>query len=149
MGPGRPLSESWDGLGRGVRAVAAVLLLTGAGVYCWWATGRRSFTESSYLAVAIPVLVALGFLGRRLARRPSGQPGEEGSFWPWAVVALAALVLEVVSLVMGGKSRAFPSLSTLVDQLLAWHAARAVMFGLWLSGGALILRPASPKGSLS
>ena len=66
--------------------------------------------------------------------------------WPWAVPVLLAAGLEGAALALGGKDRAFPSLSTVLDQLLRWQGLRAVLFALWLLLGALLVWPARREG---
>ena len=52
------------------------------------------------------------------------------------VLGLAAAALEGIALGLGGRSRAFPSLSTVVDQALVWHLTRWLLFVLWLAVAA-------------
>ncbi|MGO9558560.1 MAG: hypothetical protein ACLPQS_17150 [Acidimicrobiales bacterium] len=119
-------------------ALAGLAALAGA-AYAWWATGTRSFSGAADIAVGIPVaLVALAALpnrdrqaGRRLSLRLAA---------PWILLALGAVALESIALGLGGRSRAVPSLSTVIDQALAWHVGRFALFALWLAAAAWSLR---------
>jgi hypothetical protein len=54
-----------------------------------------------------------------------------------------AFALEVAGLALGGRSSAVPTLSTVVDHALAWHAVRFVLFLAWLAlGWAPVVRQA-------
>lgn len=117
----------------------------GAALYCWWATGQRPFSAASYLAVGLPVVLAGAALLARRGRRPG--PAGAPARWPWAVLALLAAGLEGASLALGGNDSAFPSLSTIGDQLLRWHGLRAVLFSLWLLSGTLLSWPRRREGS--
>jgi hypothetical protein len=47
---------------------------------------------------------------------------------PWLLVALAAAGLEGLGLALGGRSKTVPTLSTMIDHALAWHALRLILF---------------------
>jgi hypothetical protein len=111
--------------------------------YAYWATGLRPFTLSSYVAVGIPVavvgsMVAVAGRGRAGGPRP---PSAEavGLRWvlPWLLVALIAAGLEGLGLALGGRSTAVPTLSTVIDHVLAWRALRLVLFCGWLLIGSI------------
>ncbi len=126
------------------RALFVTAGLAGLASYCWWASGLRPFSAPAYLAVGLPVGLALAALaagGRRRRAVEGVRPG-----WPWAVPVLLAAGLEGAALALGGKDRAFPSLSTVLDQLLRWQGLRAVLFALWLLLGALLVWPARREG---
>ena len=101
--------------------------------YAWWATGLAPFTTTATVAVAVPVL---GFGVAAVATWPSrGAPPPWPGWaraWPWAVLVVLAVGLEVVGLALGGRSAGVPTLSTVVDRALAWLAVAAA--GLWRAG---------------
>ena len=115
----------------------------GAG-YAYWATGLRPFTWIAYLAVAIPVvicgsvLVVRGSVGAGAgAGNRDGRVLTRAAAIPWLVLALAIAGLEGVGLVLGGRSRTVPTLSTVVDHALGWHVSRMVLFCGWLLIGVV------------
>lgn len=113
----------------------------------WWVTGVAPFTALSYALIAITSITAVGlyaslgaFSGHRvdLANyyRARARNVSLSSIAPWLVVPICAVVLEVVGLALGGRSRSVPTLSTAVDHLLAQHWERSVLYVLWLLVGA-------------
>jgi hypothetical protein len=123
---------------RTTAAVAGLAAVVAAG-YAWWATGARSFSTAAEIAVGIPV--ALAFLAA-LANRDAGpvQRLSLSRVAPWVVLVIVAVALESVALGLGGRSRAVPSLSTVIDQALAWHVGRFALFVLWLAAAVWPLR---------
>lgn len=116
--------------------------------YAWWAAGVAAFSALAYVLLAVPSLTAIiayasegGFSLRRrdLAAhyrfRAEGATVETAA--PWLAVLGAALALEVWGLALGGRSVEVPTLSTVVDHLLATHVERAALYVLWLAAGAL------------
>lgn len=113
-----------------------VLVVPAAAGYCWWAASVRPFSVTSYVAVGIPVALGLSIaIGRGPA--PGSKITPTGPAWPWAAVAVAASVIEVVGLLLGGDNRGFPTVSTVIDQSLRWQAVRFVLFAAWLLIGYL------------
>jgi hypothetical protein len=115
--------------------------------YGWWATGVQTFTTAAYLAVAIPAVVVLTaslVTGRMTERAPStpatdqrgGSATSGRSALPLAAIVVAAVVLEIVGLALGGHSSTVPTLSDVADRAIARHLLRAIAFGLWLAIGA-------------
>ncbi len=134
----------------------ALAVAVGA-AYAWWVAGVAPFSALSYTLVAVPSLIALvvyahdgGFTPRRgdlaahYRRRADGATLE--SVAPWLSVLAVAAALEVWGLALGGRSVAVPTLSTIVDHLLATHFERAVLFMLWLAVGALPLAELARRG---
>jgi hypothetical protein len=119
--------------------------------YSWFATGAEPFHVLSYVLVALPVIIVVGlyvtegtfndersgvshyYRSRSLGVSPSRSA-------PWLLVLLGAIVLEVVGLLLGGRSPHVPTLSTMVDHLLRTHGLRCVLFVLWLAVGVTPLR---------
>ena len=123
-----------------------VALAVGAvvAVYAWWATGLPPFTAGASLAVGLPVLALIGVAlavgprrhgGSGPSNRPTSDPTGLRTAFPWLMILLAALTLEGVGLALGGRSAAVPTLSTVVDHALAWHAVRFALFCGWLAAG--------------
>ena len=112
-----------------------LLVATGVVAYGYWATGQTPFGVSDYVAVGIPIALAVAAVliwPSRSAPRRSESFGRLGSAWPWLLIAGLMLGLEVVGLALGGRSATFPTLSTVVDHALAWHLARLLLFAAWL-----------------
>jgi hypothetical protein len=120
------------------RPLTALLAVVLAGL-AWWATSLAPFTALAYLPVLVPVLLlAAAVCPRRPADElASPETPAARSALGWLGLGLAAVGLEAVALLAGGRSRAFPSLSTVLDQLLRWHGSRWVVFIIWLLAGFL------------
>jgi hypothetical protein len=120
-----------------MRAVRiATVIGLGLILYAYWATGLRSFTVASYIAVGIPIvivgsIVIIGSVAAVTEAVPLSRT------LPWLLLAFIAAVLEAVGVALGGRSKAVPTLSTVVDHALAWHAVRLVLFCGWLLLGLL------------
>ena len=117
----------------------ALVACAGAG-YAYWATGLRPFTGIAYLAVGIPVAicgVVLVVRGSAGAGHRAGRIPTRAAAIPWLVLAAAVASLEGIGLALGGRSRTVPTLSTVVDHALAWHASRMVLFCGWLLIGVV------------
>jgi hypothetical protein len=120
-----------------VRGPAGIAVVAGVSAYAWWATAVAPFTAGAYLAVALPVaglaIAALVLPGPPRLRRPAERPWY-GAL-PWVGLLAVAVALESAGLVLGGRSTGVPTLSTVVDHALAWHAVRFVLFLAWLALG--------------
>lgn len=130
-------------MNRSLRLGGGVLV---AATYAWFATGVRPFGSGAYTYVALPSLVALGFLiDTEVRRRASPNRNVTRSLpianaAPWLAVLAAAVALEAVGLALGGRSTSVPTLSTTVDHLLVTHAVRWLLFVAWLAVGEWGLR---------
>lgn len=135
-----------------MKGASVTVTVAVAGIYAWWASGVAPFTTVSYVALGVPVAVMIasysffgGLLPRRAAttryyrRRAEGT--SMGTARPWMVIMAAALILESIGLVLGGRSASVPTLSTTVDHLLAHRSERWVLYVAWLVvGGWPVLR---------
>lgn len=112
--------------------------------YCWFSADLRPFTLPIDAAVAVPAAV-VAFLTWRSWR--GGIPEGVDSMpvtWrraaPWAVLFGALVALEMAEYVSSPR-QGHPTLSSIADDLMSTHPARAAMFALWLLlGWALLLR---------
>jgi hypothetical protein len=131
------------------RALVAVLIMAG---YAWVIAGAAPFSALAYLLVATPCVafvVAYARMGglsvdrgevneyfRRIARGTT-----LSSVAPWTALLTAVAALEVVGLLLGGRSTSVPTLSTTVDHLLAVRWERFLLCWAWLfTGGFALLR---------
>jgi hypothetical protein len=109
-------------------------------VYAWFATGLAPFSTTAYVALSVPIIVAVPFYGAlggfsvhsrdvasyyRMRRAP-------GAVLPWAILFAVALALEIAGLALGGRSADVPTLSTTIDHLLVAHEGRCALYLWWL-----------------
>jgi hypothetical protein len=133
--------------------IAVPLMLVG---YAYWATGLAPFTVASYAAVAGPVLVAALWTGvAEPARRGPSDAGATspafrvGPALPILIIAAIAIGLETIALALGGRSASVPTLSTIVDHALTWHASRFALFVAWLVAASVPLSRLSLRNKAS
>ena len=132
-------------------------------LYSWMAAITRPFTVPADVVTALPVAAgfALGLratVARRalLARRalvadeasldvPEARAGAGArrSMWPWvaALSLLGAWELAVYVAGLGHGRHAFPTLSSLYDEVTRWRAVKAALFAAWLALGWGLTRP--------
>lgn len=119
---------------RGQRAAWCLLALA----WAWWVSGLRPFHPTTTVAIELPALL----LGWRLARHPrtAGRAApRSGAGWPWVALLAAAGAREVIALLAHDRRR-YPSLSRVLDGLLASHPERfALVLGWLLLGTALVM----------
>jgi uncharacterized membrane protein len=133
------------------RRVAYVIVIALVIVYAWLATGAKPFHALSYALISIPILIVVAvyvmvrtFYDERsgvshyFRRRSLGLSSAHTT--PWLVVLVGAIILEIVGLALGGRSKRVPTLSTEVDHLLTTHWLRCVLFLAWLAVGVAPLR---------
>jgi hypothetical protein len=116
--------------------VAAAVLAGGIAV----GAGLRSWPVRAIVIVAGLLVLVRTFA----ARVPEGGPTGARRAWPWAVVAVSICLIELASFVQQPDLRTgsveHPTLSVLIDPLLASPVARGVAIAAWLLGGCLLLR---------
>jgi hypothetical protein len=131
------------------RAIIAVGIMTG---YAWVTTGAAPFSAFSYLLVATPcvafvvVYTRMGGLSvdhvevsEYFQRR--ARDATLSTVAPWIALLTAAVALEAMGLLLGGRSTSVPTLSTTVDHLLAVRWERFLLCLAWLfAGGFPLLR---------
>lgn len=115
----------------------------GAGLvaYCWAAGSLAPFTTRSLISVLVPgaVLGAIAY-GRPPERIPAPDRIEVAGFSYWAI-AVAALFEWEASAFISGSHWWHPSLTELVDPLIAPHPMKSAAMLAWLlSGWALVRR---------
>jgi hypothetical protein len=128
------------------RTRAAVFVILAG--YSWVMTGVHPFTTTSYVVIAVPSVafviayVLLGGLSRRRADvdayyRRHAESATLRSVTPWITLLVAAVLLEVIGLLLGGRSTNVPTLSTAIDHLLEQHWERSLISLTWLLAGAI------------
>jgi hypothetical protein len=123
--------------------VLAVLLA--AAISAWVAAGFHPFTWPMRIAVAVPVLVAVGFQWRQPGPNPVAEPAPTPSYrrcvMAWTGLLVLATAWELTALFSSPRDD-HPTLSSIGDDVMRTHPGRAVTFALWLVlGWLLFVRP--------
>jgi hypothetical protein len=126
------------------RAIVVLGLLTG---YAWVTAGVVPFSFLSYFLVATPCVafvvayIRMGGLSvdhvevsEYFQRKASDVT--LSTVAPWIALLTAVVILEVVGLLLGGRSTSVPTLSTTVDHLLTVRWERCLFCLAWLLAGA-------------
>ena len=127
-------------------AVAAVA------IYSWLATGVRPFTVPADVVVGIPVVVLLALswyrtgLGRPLLELQLRHAPRELAAWAAVIGLLAAWELAAYA---SSPRHAHPTVSSISDAITSGHAARAVIFGLWIIVGWYVFLVRGPRARTS
>jgi hypothetical protein len=121
-------------------------LLAAAGLAdAWVAGGLARFTWPATVAVAGPGLAAMAMTWRH----PPAEDGDRVRVHPlglaaWAAVFVALALLELAALLLQPSltvgSQAHPTISVLVEPLLAGHLGRSTGLALWLAAGWYLVR---------
>lgn len=130
-----------------VRRVLWGLLMLG---YAWWATGLETFSAGATAAVLGGGIAAVAWgTWHRVARRddqarPRSRDGRRWSLrepglliWsPW----LGMLVALQLWMYTHGPREEYPTLSSIINSVLASHGARSLACAAWLAGAAWLAR---------
>jgi phosphate/sulfate permease len=130
------------------RVIITLGLLT---AYAWVTAGVAPFSSLSYFLIATPCVafvtayVRMGGLSNNHVEVSEHFQRKAGgadllTVAPWVALLTAAVILEVVGLLLGGRSTSVPTLSTSVDHLLADRWERCLLCLAWLLAGILPLR---------
>jgi hypothetical protein len=125
-----------------------ILLAVVLAGYALAAATTTAFTGAANLVTALPIVllaalaIALWPLRPRPRPRPLG-PGLEDTrhpWRPWAVLFGAIVVWELAEYAARGSRADHPTLSSMLDAVDRYYLLKAIVFFLWLSLGAAIVR---------
>jgi hypothetical protein len=136
-----PAPPSW---GRVVPWRSPVVLLGGL-VYAVLVAGFVRYSLPATLAVWAPAAAGVAVAWRRpISDGPDPAPVPAAGAAVWAVVFVALALWELAALLLQPSlttdSWAHPTISVLLDPILATHLGRAVVLSLWLASGWWLLR---------
>jgi hypothetical protein len=120
-------------------------VLLGGLVYAVLVAGLARYSLPATLAVWAPAVAGVAVAWRRpTSDRPDPAPVPAAGAAVWAVVFVALALWELAALLLQPSlttdSWAHPTISVLLDPILATHLGRAVVLSLWLASGWWLLR---------
>jgi hypothetical protein len=123
------------------RRDATTFVVAAAAAYSWIAAGLRPFTLAQEALVAIPALLALVAAMRtsRTKRADSVDASSRGSAAIWLGLVVLAACWELNAYFSSPRS-AHPTLSVIADDVMGVRPGRALVFGLWLALGWVLVR---------
>ena len=128
---------------------ATIGAVVAAAAYAGVASGAAPFTVPADVAVSIPSAVFVAALvaqwrwpcGWPWRRLPADRPaGSSGGAALWLVVIGLVAVPELVSYFAGGSRSVHPTLSSIMNDVFEYRAAKAAVLFLWLCGGWYAVR---------
>jgi hypothetical protein len=129
-----PVRDSAPDRGRAVRLLAAVLL---AG-YAWWAVGLAPFSGRATAAVVLGGAAAMA-VGARERPRRSPRAGDMAGIATWAALAAIAGAWQLAAYLQHPRAD-HPTLSSLANEVLDSHLARALAFIVWIAAARGLAR---------
>jgi hypothetical protein len=120
--------------GRAVRLVLAVGLAT----YAWWAVGLAPFSAQATAAVVLAGVAAMA-VGGRERRRRSPTDGDVPGIAPWAALAAVAGAWQLAAYLQHPRAD-HPTVSSLANELLDSHPARAAALLVWIAAARWFAR---------
>ena len=120
--------------GRAVRLVLAGGLAT----YAWWAIGLAPFSAQATAAIVLAGVAAMA-VGGRERRRRSPTEGDVSGIVPWAALAAVAGAWQLAAYLQHPRAD-HPTVSSLANELLDSHPARAAAFLVWIAAARWLAR---------
>jgi hypothetical protein len=139
IGAPAPSSQGWATPGR------SRLVVLGGLVYAVLVAGFARYSWPATIAVWAPAAAGVAVVWRRpVADGSDPTPVPLAGVAAWAVVFVALALWELAALLLQPSltttSWAHPTISVLLDPILAARLGRAVVLGLWLASGWWLLR---------
>jgi hypothetical protein len=121
--------------GRAARLLATVLLAA----YAWWAVGLAPFSGRATAAVVLGGAAAMAVGARERQRRRSPRAGDMAGIATWAALAAIAGAWQLAAYLQHPRSD-HPTLSSLANEVLDSHLARALAFIVWIAAAKGLAR---------
>lgn len=120
--------------GLAARLVVAIALAT----YAWWAVGLGPFSTRATAAVVLAGAAAMAIGGRERRRKPL-TVGDVSGIAPWAGLAAVAGAWQLAAYLQHPRAD-HPTVSSLANELLDSHPARAAAFLVWIAAARWLAR---------
>jgi hypothetical protein len=131
------------------RHAAAASALGAAAILAGVASGTRPFTAPADVAVSVLSAVLVGALALERLRPGAGPwrrmdrarpEGGQGTARPWLVVIAVLVGVELASYFHGGPRADYPTISSAMDALFRYRAAKAAAWFAWITAGWYLVR---------
>jgi hypothetical protein len=120
---------------RAVRVVVAGGLVG----YAWWAVGLAPFSAGATAAVVAAGVAAMAVGGRGRWQRASPVAGDVSGIVPWGALAALASAWQLAAYLQHPRAD-HPTISSLANELLDSHPARAAGFLVWIAAAGWLAR---------
>jgi hypothetical protein len=121
--------------GLAARLVVAIALAT----YAWWAVGLGPFSARATAAVVLAGAAAMAIGGRERRRGRPPTDGDASGIAPWAALATVAGAWQLTAYLQHPRA-GHPTVSSLANELLDSHPARAAAFLVWIAAAWWLAR---------
>jgi hypothetical protein len=116
-----------------------VAVAVGLVAYAWWAVGLAPFSAQATAAVVLAGVAAMA-VGRRWRRpRRSSSDVDVPGIAPWAGLAAVAGAWQLAAYLQHPRAD-HPTVSSLANELLDSHPARAAAFLVWIAAAGWLAR---------
>ena len=130
-----PVGDRTRDGGRAARLLATVLL----SAYAWWAVGLAPFSGRATAAVVLGGAAAVAVGARERRRRRSPRAGDMAGIATWAALAAIAGAWQLAAYLQHPRAD-HPTLSSLANEVLDSHLARALAFVMWIAAARGLAR---------
>lgn len=99
------------------------------------------YGDADVMLICLLGIAAIVDASARTSYRP---PTRRARVWPYAVIGVVAALNELTAYLMqtyaGADVHRFPALSDILNPVVGWPPTRALLVGLWLTGGVALWR---------
>jgi hypothetical protein len=127
------------GRNRAGRLAACVAAGAGVAAYAWWAVALAPFSSGATAAVVLAGAAAMASGARERRPRRSAVRGSPAGMATWAVLAAAAAAWQLAAYLQHSRAD-HPTISSLTNEVLDSHLARAVAFIVWIAAARALAR---------
>jgi hypothetical protein len=114
-------------------------MAVGLVAYTWWAVGLAPFSAQATAAVVLAGVAAMAVGQRQRRPRRSPADGDVSRIAPWAVLAAVAGAWQLAAYLQHPRAD-HPTVSSLANELLDSHPARAAAFLVWIAAAWWLAR---------
>jgi hypothetical protein len=130
-----PVHTGATDAGRALPLAVAVGLVA----YAWWAVGLAPFSAQATAAVVLAGVGAMAVARRRRRQRRSPSDVDLSGIAPWAGLAAVAGAWQLAAYLQHPRAD-HPTVSSLANELLDSHPARAAAFLVWIAAAWWLAR---------